>query len=249
MIFVGGSVIIQILAVLHVLKTGRERIWIWVIIFFSMLGCCAYFAFELMPEIFGPNSPRAIAKRTQAMRDPATRLRRAELELQERDTAAIRLDLAAAHADLGSHREAIVQYLKAMDHLRSRDARVEIRLAASYLAADEADHAFALIESIDTPLSSTDADKLSLLKARSLVELNRTSEASALYDELIERMSGNEAHCRFAALLLETGETNQALEILTQVEKRLTKQSRSVHEENADMHAWAIATLKDLRTA
>jgi hypothetical protein len=54
MIFLAAGVVVQILCVMHILNTGRDRIWIWIVLLFSLLGCCAYFSFQVMPDLFGP---------------------------------------------------------------------------------------------------------------------------------------------------------------------------------------------------
>ena len=45
MIYLAASICLQILCVLHAYKSGRGQYWPLVIIFFSLLGCFAYFVF------------------------------------------------------------------------------------------------------------------------------------------------------------------------------------------------------------
>jgi hypothetical protein len=41
---------IQILLVIHVLKTGRDRYWIWLLLFLPLIGGVAYLVVEIIPE-------------------------------------------------------------------------------------------------------------------------------------------------------------------------------------------------------
>jgi hypothetical protein len=43
----------QILLVIHVLKTGRSRYWIWLLLFLPLIGGIAYLVIEILPEFGG----------------------------------------------------------------------------------------------------------------------------------------------------------------------------------------------------
>ena len=44
------SLIVQIFLIIHVIRTGRDRIWIWVLLFLPLAGGLAYLILELLPE-------------------------------------------------------------------------------------------------------------------------------------------------------------------------------------------------------
>ncbi|HEW98725.1 MAG: hypothetical protein DRR16_06130 [Candidatus Parabeggiatoa sp. nov. 3] len=50
-IFLILSLLIQIAFAIHVVKTGRDRMWLWIILIFSVLGCVVYFFAEILPEL------------------------------------------------------------------------------------------------------------------------------------------------------------------------------------------------------
>ena len=41
---------IQLLLIIHVLKTGRDRYWIWLLLFLPLIGGVAYLVVEIIPE-------------------------------------------------------------------------------------------------------------------------------------------------------------------------------------------------------
>ena len=51
MAFLILSIAIQVLLIVHVIKTGRNTIWIWVLALLSLPGAIAYIAVELLPDL------------------------------------------------------------------------------------------------------------------------------------------------------------------------------------------------------
>ena len=52
------SILIQVILIIHVIKTGRNTIWIWVLALLSYAGIIAYVAAELLPDLLGSRSAR-----------------------------------------------------------------------------------------------------------------------------------------------------------------------------------------------
>ncbi|MEJ0008406.1 MAG: hypothetical protein WDM77_19110 [Steroidobacteraceae bacterium] len=50
-LYLALPIILEVLLVIHVLKTGRNTLWIWLIIFLPMAGGIAYVIVELIPEL------------------------------------------------------------------------------------------------------------------------------------------------------------------------------------------------------
>lgn len=243
MIYLLGTVsfCIQIVAIMHAIRTGRNQIWIWVILFGSMLGVTAYFAFELMPEWLGPAGARA---RVKAAADPFLRLKEAEKGLSLADTAANHLAKADALFDMKSFGEASHHYRVALDRLNGRDARTEARLAAALFEHGRHDEALKTLDRLETPSGIGEADRLKLLRARTLTELGREDEALPLYAEISTRMPGPEARSRYAALLLARGDTATARIVLSEL---VAGNVAMMSGEERQMHLWADGELKRLR--
>jgi len=60
-------------------------------------------------------------------------------------------------------------------------------------------------------------------------------------------MPGEEARCRYAALLIDQGWDRKALVVLEEVEKRMKRMDRQQRAAEADMYRWAAETLAGLR--
>lgn len=57
------SVIIQVLLIVHIVKTGRNTTWIWIVVLLPAAGAIAYFIVEILPELMGGRSARKAKKK------------------------------------------------------------------------------------------------------------------------------------------------------------------------------------------
>ena len=103
------------------------------------------------------------------------------------------------------------------------------------------------IDARDPPSGQSERDRLWLLRARVLDFLGRKAEALDIYADIVTRIPGEEARCRYAALLLEQGQGAKAREVLEEVEARARRLDRQQRTADAEMYRWAASTLKDLR--
>lgn len=60
--YLSVSLLIQIALVVHAVRTGRDRMWIWILIFAPVVGSIAYLIVELIPEMLGARTVRALQK-------------------------------------------------------------------------------------------------------------------------------------------------------------------------------------------
>ena len=75
---------LQAVFAVHCIRTGRNTIWIWVIVLLPLAGVIAYIIAEILPELFGsrtarraapPTSPAASVMRTNCCARTALRKR------------------------------------------------------------------------------------------------------------------------------------------------------------------------------
>src|ERR1700704_4707323 len=74
------SLIIQVLLIVHVIKTGRNTIWVWVLALLSVPGAIAYIAVELLTDLFRSRTAQRPARGFKRAMDPTADLRRYENE-------------------------------------------------------------------------------------------------------------------------------------------------------------------------
>ena len=76
------SIAVQAGLIIHVIKTGRNQIWIWVLALLSYAGILAYVAVEIIPDLFRSRTAQRTARGFKKAMDPTADLRRFEDEAQ-----------------------------------------------------------------------------------------------------------------------------------------------------------------------
>jgi hypothetical protein len=182
--------------------------------------------------------------------DPEREVRRAREALEVADTAANRTALGDSLGEQGAWRAAAAEYRAAIAKSPGGgDRGLRLRLARAELESGNDPEARAMLEALPPSGSDAENDRASLLLARALEGCGETARALALYEELGRRMAGCEALCRQAGLLIGEGRRGQALEPLTEVERRAKRLDRFERAKNPQMYDWAARTLAELRAS
>ncbi|THD35037.1 MAG: tetratricopeptide repeat protein [Sphingomonas sp.] len=243
----GGSILCQVACVVHCIRLGRNQFWIWPLIFFPVVGCLAYFIIEVLPGMQGNRHVRVMKAQAAKAIDPEREVRNARDALGLADTIANRIRLADALAAVHRPGEAIPLYREALAAQPMADPRTETKLANALFEDDQVDAALATVEDIKEPSGQSERDKLNLLRARLYDHVGRQDEALAIYRDIVTRMPGEEARCRYAALLIELGRKREALGVLEEVEDRMKRLDSYQRRDDAEMYRWAVDKLRELR--
>ena len=107
--FFAVSILIQVALIVHVIRTGRNSLWIWVLALLPMAGPIAYIVAELLPELFGGRTARRAVANVRKTLDPTRDLRQAHKLARLTDSIDAKRRLAEQLADAGQfegrHRE------------------------------------------------------------------------------------------------------------------------------------------------
>src|ERR1700730_4060144 len=76
------SIAIQAGLIVHVIKTGRNMLWIWAIGLLPLVGSIAYTVVEILPQLLGGRTARRARSGVRRMIDPDRELRRASAEVE-----------------------------------------------------------------------------------------------------------------------------------------------------------------------
>jgi hypothetical protein len=246
MVWLGFSLVIQLICYLHAHKNGKDRVWTLVILLFSLPGCFAYFVFEVMPGLIGPGSDFARKRQVEAAADPVAALGRAEAELAKVDTTANQLAVAEAYMDMAAYTSATEHFQLALERMHGSDEGIETRLAAALFEGGRLPEARAALDAIERAEGKREGDRIAYLRARILDGLGETEAARALYADICPRLRDPEVRCRYAALLLAMGKRSAARDELLEVEKQAPGLGRIERERNTEMLVWAKKELANL---
>lgn len=241
------SILVQIACAVHCVRSGRNQMWLMVIIFLSIPGCLAYFIFEILPGLAGRREVRAVKQAAVKVIDPARDVRLARDALDIADTAANRLALADALAAQGQWRDAIGHYDLAEAKAPGVDRVIRFKLAKACFEAGKFSRAREILESMPPSGSLSENDRTSLMLARLLEQDGESDRALAIYGDIGTRLTGVEAQCRHAALLMSLGREAEALPLLVETEKRAKRMDRHERARNSEMYDWAADSLAELR--
>lgn len=243
-----ASIAIQIMCVVHCIRHGRNSLWLMAIIFLPVAGSLAYFFVEILPGLLGRREVRLAKAAAVKKLDPERDLRMAREALDTTDTAANRIALADAYAELERWDEAAQHYRQGIAKAPRAERGVLMRLARALFEGGRPAEAREVLEGLPETQSQSERDRANLLLARVLEEQGESARALVLYHEIGERLPGAEAQCRQAALLMHSGRRRDAVAPLEEVERRLKRIDPYERSTNRDMYDWAARTLAELRS-
>lgn len=241
-----AAILLQITCAVHCVRNRGNNMWMMVIIFLSVPGCLAYIFFEVLPGYSGHREVRRVRAAAARALDPERQLRIAREALDTADTAANRLSLGDAYADLSRWSDAIAHYGAADSKAPAPERSTRFKLACACFEAGRFERARSLVETLPESQSQAETDRGDLLRARLLEQAGESEQALALYDSIGRRMPGGEPQCRQAALLLSLGRGRDAVPLLLEVERRMKRLDRLERASKADMYDWAARTLAEI---
>ncbi len=211
------SILIQACLIVHVIKTGRNMMWIWAIALLPLVGSIAYAAVEILPDIAGGRTARRAKTGVQRMIDPDRDLRRASAEVEVSGNVDARRRLAEELFDRGQYDSAIDVYQSGLKGIFEHDPTLLLGLARAQFGQREFAAAQATLERLqqhNPEFKSVDAQ---LLYARALEELNSLDAAEAAYAALAPGYPGAEARLRYGLLLKRRGKLPEAQSVLKEI--------------------------------
>jgi hypothetical protein len=126
--------LLQLLCIIHVVRTGRNTSWIWLIIFVPYVGGVAYLLVEVLPTL-GRGGRRALATTRDIVErtiNPSARLKTLERTAAFSPTHENERALADEYAACGDHAKALVLYEKLASGMHARDADLVLARARCF---------------------------------------------------------------------------------------------------------------------
>ena len=218
------SLLIQAGFIIHVIKTGRNQLWIWVLVIpgLAFAGILAYIVVEILPELFGSRAARRTARGFRKAMDPGADLRRYENETRVAGNIASRQRYAQELVRHGRYDDAIAQYREALTGLYEHDPNLMLGLAQAQFGKGDAAGARATLDELIRLNPDFRSPVGHLLYARALEGEGNVPKALEEYRVLATSYPGAEAAVRYAQLLQAQGERAEA----QRVARELLEQAR-----------------------
>jgi len=199
------SIVVQALLVIHVLKTGRDFRWIFLLIFLPGIGSLIYVVMEILPSLTGGLAARRAMRRVGDVADPGRGLRRQQLEYERSRNVDTATRLAGELIREGKHDEAIRICAEMRSGVFEDDPTILLMLASAYFGKGAAAAAIETLDVLRAKNPSFRSTEGHLLYARALDEDGRTGRAIEEYEALARYYPGAEARVRLAQLHAKTG--------------------------------------------
>ena len=204
------SLLIQIGLVIHVVRSGNDRFWIYLIIFVPAIGSAVYFFTQVLPELGRSRGVRRAKNTLIRAIDPQRELRRRKEELELSDSVENRVRLADECVEAGLDAEAVALYRQALSGVHAHDAGILLKLADALFRAGEYAECRRTLDTLMEHNPDFRSPDGHLLYARALQELGESDAALEEFVVLADSYPGEEARVRYAELLLARGDIERA---------------------------------------
>lgn len=234
-------IILQIICVVHVLKSGRSREWLFFILFIPVIGVVVYFIREILPDItngsFGENLLRTLW--------PNGRIQEWEKKVRISDTVTNKMQLADAYAQQKQYDKAIALTLECANTF-TKDPGIILQLARLQFLNGQYAASIVSFDKVNTfkgvRMSKAEDE---LMYARALEQTMETGRAEEEYQKIIRVHHSLEAMYYYGLLLKKQGRTDEARAQFEKTGQEIDLHPRYVRR---TIRKWVWLSKKELAT-
>jgi hypothetical protein len=190
--------------VVHCIKTGRNTIWVYLLVVLMSLpfvGAALYAGVEILPELLRSRGSQRAMRGIRTTLDPEGNLRRFENEMKVAGNVAARQRYADELVKLGRAAEALPIYQTCLTGVFADDPKLLLGYAHAQFAAGDATGARKTLDDLIQKSPDFKSPDGHLLYARALEAEGDVAKALSEYATLAEYFPGAEAGVRYAKLL------------------------------------------------
>jgi len=218
--------LLQIICVVHVVRTGRPFMWIYILLFLPGLGVAAYVIVEILPGWFGSRTARNLGSSAVSALDPKRELRYRRQALDEADTVDNRRLLAESLVAAGEPGEALELYRGILTGIHADDPGMLLGKAKAAYGVGQYDLALETVLQLGETNPRYQPVEAQLLHAMTLEASGRDEEAAEDYAALVTHAPGEEVRCRYAMLLKRHGDRDAATALFQEILARSRRAPR-----------------------
>ena len=207
------SIVLQVAFIVHVMKTGRNTMWIYILVFLSYVGILAYLVVEVLPGLSQSRTARRASRGLKKVLNPQGDLRKYESEVRFGGNVASRQRYAEELTRQGRHDEAVAEYRQALTGLYEHDPNLMLGLARAHFDKGDPAAARAALDDLIRLNPDFKSQEGHLLYARALEGEGNTAKALDEYKAISAYYSGAEASVRYAQLLNAEGRSDEAQKV------------------------------------
>jgi hypothetical protein len=208
------SIAVQVGLIVHVIKTGRNMLWIVALALLPPIGPIVYVLVEILPEAFGSRTARRAKSGMRRMMDPDRDLRRASAEVEISGNVDARRRLAEELLERSQFDAAVEVYQGGLKGIFEHDPTLLVGLARAQFGRKDYGAAQAALERSTQHNPDFNSSDAQLLYARTLEAQNELEAAERAYAAMAPGYPGAEARLRYGLLLKRRGKLPEANRVL-----------------------------------
>lgn len=208
------DLIAKVACIIHVLRSQRNFMWIWLILFFPIGGPLIYFIVEVWPDVSSRRGAKNFKLRPL---NPEREIQRLTEELEFSNTVNKRADLARAYAAARRYPEAIETVGACLRGAFKDDPLLILALAEIHFQAGQYTEALAALAELERLKYRDGRESRLLLAARCHEKLGQKEAARSCYERALQVAIGEEARCRFALFLASEGDHGGARQLCEEI--------------------------------
>jgi hypothetical protein len=213
----------SIICAMHVVRTGQQMYWLWILVIGGPLGAAFYFFAVMLPDLLGGRTARTVSKAARQALDPERDYRNALRALDDTPAVGNRMKVAQAAAALGRWSDAEAQWALCADGHWADDPVILLGHADALLELGRHADALQRLEKLKSLGREGETPRVALACARAYEGLGRNDEADAAYRFAADRVPGLEAGGRYVAFMAKVGRREDAEIGMAEIERRLQK--------------------------
>jgi hypothetical protein len=240
---IGLSLLIAIALCVHVVRTGQQMYWLWIILAFQPIGGLVYFVAIIAPAWVGGRTAQKMGQAARKAIDPQREYREAARAVDDAPTVANRVRLAVAATELGKHAEAEKLYADSLTGMYADDPQLLLGRANALIELSRPAEALPLLEKLgETPTGGRTAH-IMLALGRVYHALGREEQAETALSWAADNYPGFEGIARYAVFLARMGRKDEARAQLAEIDKRLSKTHAHFRKEAKAWRDFAAAAV------
>jgi hypothetical protein len=229
--------------IVHLVRTGRNYLWFWVILLLPFAGALIYFFVEILPGLRagrrsggggGSGGSGGLGVTLKLPQTSTRRIAKLKDELTFSNTIEKRVELAQCYTATGRHEEAIGTLRECLRGAFRDDPLLTYELARTHFAAGQYRETLASLEPLAAQSWRHDIPGRLLLAARTHEALEDNAAANAVYAEALKVASGQETRCRYALLLERLGRADEARTLFSETVEHARRADRRYRRMNAE---------------
>ena len=203
---------IQILLVIHVLKTGRDRYWIWLLLFLPLIGGVAYLVVEIIPEFTSGITGQRTRRGVRNLIDPGADIRTHAAAWEQSSNADNGRRYAQALLAAGRAAQAEEILDRVLGGFFKNDPALMLLKARAQFDQEQWGPSLATLEDLQEHSPNLRSPEGHLLYARTLEQTGRSDEAIKEYRAVAGYYPGAQARFLLGLALKNSGKEKEAAE-------------------------------------